>query len=129
MHTSAEFAREIRARYKIESDYALAKLLRVTRQTMSAHKHGDAKTFGEETGTRIAELLGLDEGYVLACLAAERARSETARAAWTRLAARARVAAFALVAMGVTLIGIATPPPAAAAAHVTAPTAGQCILC
>ena len=122
MKTSNDFVREIRVLYGkkgILSDYALAKLLWLTRQTVSAHKSGSAKAFGDETGQRIAELLDLDPAYVLACLAAERAKRPDVRATWQRVAEQfEQIKHAARVAMLLILLGavnLATPPDAQAA--------------
>ena len=122
MKTSNDFVREIRVLYGkkgILSDYALAKLLWLTRQTVSAHKSGSAKAFGDETGQRIAELLDLDPAYVLACRAAERAKRPDVRATWQRGAEQfEQVKHAARVAMLLILLGtvnLAAPPDAQAA--------------
>ena len=89
MKTSKDFAREIRENYGVRgvlSDYALAKLLNITRSAISSHTTGRRSVFADETGQRIAELLDLDPAYVLACLAAERAKRPDVRATWQRVA-------------------------------------------
>lgn len=120
METSKEFARAIKSHYDIKSDYALAKMLNVTRQAMSKHKTGDSHYFSEDTGYRIAELLGLDAGYVLACLAAERSKDIKVKKVWERLAELTRVAIVAPVLFAVTLAGSAlvTSPAAQARSDV-----------
>lgn len=103
METSRDFERAIRARYSITSDYQLAKLFGVKPATISAHRTGDAKTYGEQIGYRIAELLDLDAGYVLACLAAERSKDAKVKKVWERLAELTRVAVLLPAAFAVTL--------------------------
>ncbi|HJX19108.1 MAG TPA: helix-turn-helix transcriptional regulator [Acidiferrobacterales bacterium] len=125
METSGDFVRAIRARYGITSDYQLAKTLRITRSAMSKYKTGVCHVFSEETGFRIAELLDLDAGHVLACLAAERSKDIKVKKVWERLAELTRVAIVAPVLFAVTLAGSAlVTSPAARAAE-----AGLCILC
>lgn len=133
MKTSKDFAREIREHYGkkgILSDYALAKLLGLTRQTISAHKSGSAKAFGDETGERIAQLLDLDPAYVLACLAAERAKRPDVRATWQRVAkvfSRAKQAAkVASVALAVVLLNLAAPRDGVAAPGAGGVSTGPC---
>lgn len=123
METSKDFARAIKARYNIESDYALAKTLHLRSSTMSAHKSGRAKTFGEDTGYRIAELLDLPAEYVLSCLAAERSKDIKVKKVWQRIAELTRVAVLAPALLAVTFAGSAlvTPSPIVAKLH--------CILC
>lgn len=104
METSKDFARSIKIRYNITSDYALAKLLGITRSTMSLHKTGNVKSFGEDTGFRIAELLDLDAGYVLSCLAAERSKDAKVKKVWERLAALTRVAVLLPAVLAVTIL-------------------------
>lgn len=114
METSKDFTSAIKARYSIESDYALAKLLHLQASTLSAHKSGRAKTFGEDTGFRIAELLDLPAEYVLSCLAAERSKDIKVKEVWRRLAELTRVAIIAPALFAVTLAGssFVTPSPA-----------------
>ncbi len=120
METSKDFARAIKARYSIESDYALAKLLGLSRSAISEHRTGKSKSFGEETGFRIAELLDLDAGHVLACLAAERSKDIKVKKVWQRLAELTRVAIIAPLLFAVTLAGSAlvTSPAAQARSDV-----------
>ncbi len=88
MQTSLEFLTAIRARYpeKTHSDYATAKLLGFSRSAMSLHKMGRVHAFSDETGLRIAELLDLKPGYVMACLASERAKRPDVALAWKKVA-------------------------------------------
>ena len=120
METSRNFERAIVARYNLTSDYQLAKLLGVKPSTISAHRTGDAKTFGEEIGYRIAELLDLPAEYVLSCLAAERSKDVKIKKVWARIADLTRVAVFAAVTLASS--SFVTPPAQAAGA-------GLCILC
>lgn len=118
MENSADFERAIRARYSITSDYQLSKLLHVTTSAVSARKRGHSKTFGEETGQRIAELLGLEPAYVLACLAAERAKRPDVRATWERIAATLTRTAAAFL-LGIALFSPPTPSQASTATGYT----------
>lgn len=86
MKTSDDFERSLRAQYHIQSDYSLAKLLGITRSAMSQHKTGRSKVFSDETGYRIAELLGYPPEYVLSCLAGERAGKPETRKVWENIA-------------------------------------------
>jgi len=99
MKTSNDFVRAIRARHNVLSDYALAKLLGITRSAVSEHKLGLSKAFGDQTGYRIAELLDLDPGYVLASLAAERAKTPEVKRVWQRMARAAGTAAVLVMAV------------------------------
>lgn len=123
MENSAGFARAIKVRHDIKSDYALAKLLGITRSGISSHTTGRRSVFSDEVGYRIAELLDLDAGYVLSCLAAERSKDIKVKKVWQRLAELTRVAIIAPVLFAVTLAGspLVTPSPAF--------TSQLCILC
>ena len=120
METSKDFTSAIKARYGIESDYQLAKLLGITRSAMSKYRTGVCHVFGEDIGYRIAELLDLDAGYVLSCLAAERSKDIKVKKVWQRLAELTRVAIIAPVLFAVTLAGspLITPSPAVSAMFV-----------
>lgn len=86
MQTSHDFVRELRARYpRSGTKYGLAKLLGLSPQAIDKRER-NGQSFSDETGERIAELLDLEPGYVLACLAAERAKRPTVRAIWQGIA-------------------------------------------
>lgn len=97
METIGDFVNQLKKRYDISSDYGLAKILGLTRQTMSAHKSGRAKHFSQETAYRLAELLDVDPAYVMTCLEAERAKDDRVREAWQRVGKMMRVGAIALI--------------------------------
>lgn len=102
-----DFLDAIRLRHGLRSDYMVAKLLDVPTQSVSQWR-GGRKTLGDDACMKVAELLELRPEYVLACVAAERARSEAVREAWERAAA-ALAACLALA------VGLAVPSPAPAA--------------
>jgi len=106
METMQDFIGRIRDRYDVRSDYGLAKILGITRNAISAHKHKRSKHFSEETAYRIAELLDLPPEYVMSCLAAERAKDERVREAWGRVSKLVRVASFSAV---ISLLSIFVP--------------------
>lgn len=85
MKTTLEFIADVKSKYSIESDYAAAKLLGVSKMTMSHYRNGKG-LLGDDSAIRVAELLGLDTGYVLACIASERARKPEVKAAWKHTA-------------------------------------------
>lgn len=70
------------------SDYRLAGILKVTRATSSSWRTGRT-AFSDETALKIAELLGEDPQYVLACIHAERAHNVAVKNAWGKIAASA----------------------------------------
>jgi hypothetical protein len=87
MKTPAEFLDLIRARYSLPSDYAVAQLLGVNRQLVSKWRQGHGG-MGDDHALRVAQLLELDVGHVLARLYAERAPSDETRSVWLDLARR-----------------------------------------
>lgn len=113
----------VKARYSLPSDYALAAKLGLTRSGISGYRNGRSK-LGEDAALKVAHLLELDEGYVLACMEAERSQSEAARSAWERLADRLKSGGVAAA----LLLLVATPAPTPANAAQAGST-GVCILC
>lgn len=83
--TTTEFLDLVKARHGLSSDYALADKLGLTRSMVSAYRNGK-RMLGDESAMRVAELLELDPGFVLACVEAERSHSPAIRAAWENLA-------------------------------------------
>lgn len=82
MKTTLQYIDAIKLRHGIESDYAVAKLLGVTRGAVSSYRVG--RTFFDDlTALRAAELLGLNPLEVIAAANAERAKSDDARRTWT----------------------------------------------
>lgn len=86
METMGDFVKKLKKRYDISSDYGMAKILGLSRQTMSAHKSGRAKHFSEETAYKIGELTNEDPAYAMVVLAIDRAKDEKVREAWRRVA-------------------------------------------
>lgn len=101
MHTTQRLLDELKRVYKLPSDYALAKHWGVSTQRVSKYRNG-ADTLGAEIAIRTARELGLDPGYVLACMQAERAKRTDERQAWERVAKRMAQAAIFLLCVGVT---------------------------
>lgn len=96
MRTTVDLLDAFKTARGIESDYAAAKALGVTKQSVSRYRRGD-DTLGPDVALRVAHELRLDPGYVLACMAAERAQSEALRVAWETVAQRLAGAAAALL--------------------------------
>lgn len=81
MNTTIEFLDAVKAKHGITSDYALSPVLGITRSAISKFRNG--KDFlGGETAVKVAILLDIDPGIVLAAVAAERAKTEAEKAAW-----------------------------------------------
>lgn len=88
MQSTYALCRAIQRRHKIPSDYALAKMMKVTRQTASKWVNKKA-FFSDENAIQCARLLSLSPAYVLACTRFEKAKSPEARAAWRLMAENA----------------------------------------
>lgn len=101
MDTTATLVRAYKARTGIESDYAMAKRLGITRQTASGYATGK-HTLSNDVALKVAAELGLEPGYVLACMAAERAKRTEVREAWERVAKRMAHAAVFVMCLGLT---------------------------
>lgn len=67
-----------------KSDYRLARLIGIGDNALYNYRHG--RTPDDSRAMRIAELAGIDPGYVLLCMAAERAKDDAQRAALTATA-------------------------------------------
>lgn len=87
MKTSAEYLDDIKTAHHIESDYAAAKLLGVTRSAVSNYRLGKSG-FDEDVALRAAELLRRDPEELMLASRIERAKDDATRAPWVRLAKR-----------------------------------------
>lgn len=103
-----EFMDAIKRIHNVPSDYALAPMLGVTRSQISCYRNGKTH-LGDDTALKVAELLGLDPGYVAACAHAERAASEGARTMWEGVAKRLQGAGVA-GAIALSLLGFSGGP-------------------
>lgn len=120
MMTTKDLLESVKLLKVVHSDYALAKLLGTSRQTISNYQTG-RYVMDVEMCFRVAELLGFDPAQVVAWIEAERAhRAERAvdEARWAERAKKlAGMAAAVLVAFG-----LGSPSPAEAS---ETPSAGR----
>lgn len=123
MKTTIEFLDALKASQNLPSDYALAPVLGVTRSQVSKWRVGK-DYLGDSTAIRVAELLDLHPGYVMACCHAERAKKAEEKAAWALVIERLGGLA-ASIALGVSLF--VPSPPAGAVVAYSAPD--QFVLC
>lgn len=86
METTLELYRRAKIAAGVQSDYAMAKVLGVKANTCSNYVTGKAR-FDDEVAAKVADLLGIEAGYVIACANAERAKTDKGRAIWARIAA------------------------------------------
>ncbi len=96
MKTTLEFIADVKAKFGIDSDYAAAKILGVSKMTLSSYRNGKSH-LGDEAACKVAELLNLDSSYVMACIASERAKKPEVKAAWKHAAEVLHGLAAALV--------------------------------
>lgn len=78
---TTEYLSAAKARLGIESDYALAVELGVTRSAVSIFQNHKG-VFGDDVALRVAEILGRNPLEVIAAANAERARTPEMRARW-----------------------------------------------
>ena len=83
--TTCEFLDAIKARYGLPSDYALAHFTGIGKAGISGYRKGKSR-LDDANAIKVASLLELNPGYVLACIHAERAKSDDVRETWQRTA-------------------------------------------
>lgn len=113
MKTTIEFLDAVKEKHGIPSDYALAKALKVSKQTISGYRYGKS-FFDDAHALMVAELLDLEPAYVMACAHAERAKKDDEKRAWQTIIERlGGMAAGLALAVGLS----AAPSPADASQH------------
>lgn len=108
MKTTAYFLDALRAKHSLPSDGKLALKMGWKRQQISRYRQL-RETFSDATSIKVAEALGVDPGYVMACMHAQLAKTPEVRSIWERVALKA---AACLVA-GIGLAGAPGPGHAA----------------
>lgn len=79
-----EYLELVKRKLNLPSDYALAKVLGVTRGAISQMQLGKSG-LGDETAVKIAEILGVASARVLIDVHMERSKAPEVRAAWAGL--------------------------------------------
>ncbi len=82
---TVDFLDAVKLRHKLTSDYQLAKLLRWTSQRISIYRAG-RRELDDDACLQIAAALELPAPYVMACIAAARAKSAESKRAWEKAA-------------------------------------------
>jgi plasmid maintenance system antidote protein VapI len=77
-----EYLNAVKAKLGIESDYALAQHLGITRSAVSVFTRGKG-IFGDDVALAVAEILGVHPFTVIAQANAERAKTPEQRARWS----------------------------------------------
>ena len=103
-----EFIDALKRQHSITSDYAAAQLLGLTRSQLSRYRNGKDYP-SDDMAMKIADLMGLDPGYVVACIHAERAATEPTRQLWAGIAKRLERAGLAAALAVFMLLGVAIP--------------------
>ena len=106
---TVDYLGAIKKRHNIKSDYAVAKLLKVSRQTISGYRN-TGSTFDHVVAARAAALLDLDPVKVLADIEverAERAKLPEQREVWERVVKKLATGAGALL----VALGLGAPRP------------------
>lgn len=104
MKNANQFLNQILSRHELRSDYELANFLGITRSAVSRYRTKPEATFDDEVACKVAAALDLEPGYVLACMAAYRAKSAEVRKVWVETAKR-----FASMTAAVLLAFVAIP--------------------
>ncbi len=113
--TTVEFLDEIKTKFSLQSDYALAKFLGMRQAMISRYRHGG--TFDQAIAIMVAEKLEISVGHVLACIEeerAERTKRPEVKAAWHKVA-QSLAPTIAAVAVAISLAGSPTPAQASSA--------------
>lgn len=79
-----EYLELVKRKLDLPSDYALAKILGVTRSAISLQQAGKT-AMGDETAVKVAEVLSMPVGRVLIDVHMERSKSPEVKAAWAGL--------------------------------------------
>lgn len=87
MLNTAQIVELVRRQSNTGSLYAASKLLEVRPQTITGYT-SSYRVMNDEIGLKAASLLGIDPDYVLACLAAERAKDSPAFKTWAHICQR-----------------------------------------
>lgn len=94
--TTADYLDAVKSRLLLPSDYALQNVIGASRQQISRYRTGK-DYLGDDVALRVAEILDVPPGRVLADVAAERAKSDAVREVWRRLSAVAAGGACAVI--------------------------------
>ena len=94
--TTCDFLDALKARYKLPSDYALAHFMGIARSGISSYRSGKTR-LDDSIAMKVAKLLDLDAGYVVACAHAERANRDDVRDMWQKTANALKRSAGALL--------------------------------
>jgi len=84
MKTTVEYLDAVKAKLRLPSEYALAKALGITQQSVAQYRNGRS-ALGIETSMKIGELLGVDGHAVYADGQIERAKNAQVLDFWKQI--------------------------------------------
>lgn len=90
-----KFLEDIKIKHDLKSDSDLARHLKLTRQAISAIKHGGG--FDENTAIKIARSLGINEERFVLQLKIDQAKEVHAKRFWKKLLSKVAMIPFAAV--------------------------------
>jgi hypothetical protein len=104
MKTTIEYLNEAKEALGIESDYGMAKWLKVSTAAMAQYR-GGKRTIDDYTAAKLAEALRLNPLEVIAAANMEREKVSERKDFWRKLAQGGMAAAIFLAAISVTYSG------------------------
>lgn len=114
----------VRSKKGLPSDYAAAKVLGLSRFTVSGYRQRPDATLDEDIAVKVANVLEMSPAIILADQAMERAKSDDAKSAWSSIIDRLGGVA-AMVVVSVASLGMSPAPSYAAAGG---PGSSMCIM-
>lgn len=87
MKQTTRFLNEAKQIKGIESDYALAKMIGITKSAISNYRNGTSK-MDDYSAAQIAEIIGIKPIEVIATIHAEREKNEKKKKYWENLIER-----------------------------------------
>jgi len=96
---STEYLDAVRTKLQLPSDYALAKVLGITREAVSALRN-EKTSMGIETATKIGEILDIDCHIIYANGQIERAKTQEMKVFWEAITEKFSVGFNTLISVG-----------------------------
>ena len=122
MKTTIEILEALKTKNDGASDYRIAKILDISVATVSVWRTGKG-SFNDSTAIKIAKILEVEPGQILAAAHAERAKNDSERMVWDDIYKRLGGMAAALI----LVFGLVAAPSDVQANQ--RPNASECALC
>ncbi len=117
MRNTIEVLEALKAKTGAPSDYALHKILGVTRQAISVYRSGNG-SFSDEMALKVASILEVEPCLILAIAYADRTANTEVKAVWKTVLERVSgVAAMCLLATGICATGLSNEAVASESGH------------